>query len=228
MATQKWFFTTAAPTTTPLNSGDFTLDITNKQAYVSLGTSSPSDWQLIPINAAVPGLYRTLYIDAGAMVGRTTGGAETGTAESTTNLIMNDFFDFDASTDEFAQFKVMLPDEWDRSTIKVKFFWTDGATAGTGDVVWAIQAGAISDDDAIDTALGTAVTITDTFISTGDMHITDATGALTVGGTPELEDMIYFQVYRDADAGGDTYDQDARLLGVAIQYREGTTVPVIW
>jgi hypothetical protein len=39
---------------------------------------------------------------------------------------------------------------------------------------------------------------------------------VTIGGTPAANTPIQFQVYRDADAGGDTLAVDARLLGVEI------------
>jgi len=49
-----------------------------------------------------------------------------------------------------------------------------------------------------------------------------------VSGTPVLGDIVYFQIYRDADAGGDTLAVDARLLKVVIQYKESTTEPSAW
>jgi hypothetical protein len=50
------------------------------------------------------------------------------------------------------------------------------------------------------------------------MHISAATSAVTIGGTPAANRPIQFQVYRDADAGGDTLATDARLLGVEITF----------
>ena len=90
------------------------------------------------------------------------------------------------------------------------------------------QVGAFSCRIKFKAALGTAVTVTDTFIATGDLHVSSATGSMTIAGTPVVEDLIYFQVYRDADNGSDTYTQDARLLGIAIQYKENTTAPSQW
>ena len=100
--------------------------------------------------------------------------------------------------------------------------------AGTGDVVFGVRGGAVSNDDAIDAALGTAQTVADTFIADSDMHITAATAALTIGGTPALGDMLFMEIYRDADNAADTYTQDARLLGIQIQYKESATEPSIW
>jgi hypothetical protein len=84
--------------------------------------------------------------------------------------------------------------------------------------VWAIQGQAFADDDALDTAFGTAQTVTDTLLAADDMHISAATSAVTIGGTPAANRPIQFQVYRDADAGGDTLAVDARLLGVEILF----------
>lgn len=170
------------------------------------------------------GVYRDIYIDAAAMVPRDTNGAEALTKEFATNDIMIDYLAFDSTTEEGVQFKMMMPDEWDRSTIKLKFFWDAAATA-SGTVIWGVKAGALSNDDAIDAALGTQITVTDTLLAVGDMHISPATAAVTVGGTPALEDMIIFQVV--ATTGG-TIAVDQFLMGIAIQYKESTTTPVIW
>lgn len=185
----------------------------NDASKVLLGTGAFGDPP-----AATP--YRHLWIGAEAMVARTTNGAAAGSTESSTNKIMSETFDFDASTAEYVQFKVALPDEWDRSTVKVKVFWTFASSSG--DVKWSIAAGAYSNDDAIDSALGTAVTVTDTALTAGDVHVTSATGALTVGGSPALGDLLWFEVSRVAADGADTLGADAKLLGIQIQYKEGT------
>jgi hypothetical protein len=168
---------------------------------------------------------RHIWIDAGAMVARTTNGAASATVETSTNKQMSDFFDFDKDADENVCFRWAFPDIWDRSTIKVKFYWS--ASAGTsGTVKWYIQGIALSNDDAIDTAYGTAVGVEDTFIATGDVHVTSATGAVTIGGTPALADVVYFQIYRDVSE--DTFDADARLMGVMIEYAEAATDASAW
>lgn len=171
------------------------------------------------------GVYRNIYIDAGSMVSNITNGAAISTTESSTNKIMLDAYDFDAVTSESIQFKLVMPDEWDRNSIKAKFYWTNATTPGTGNVTFGIKGIALSNDDAIDTSFGTPQVINDTFITSGDLHITSATPAITIGGTPSLSDLIIFNVYRDIS---DTYTQDARLLGVEIQYKELTVEPVIW
>lgn len=156
----------------------------------------------------------TIYTPARAMIARASSGAAAGTTELATNDVMLASFDFDASADEFVQFEVWMPKSWNESTVTAKFRWT--AASGSGNVIWAIQGLARSDDDALDTAFGTAVTVTDTLLTANDEHQTSATSAMTIGGTPAEGDVVIFQVYRDADAGGDTLAVDAKLLGVHI------------
>jgi len=169
--------------------------------------------------------YQTLYIDAGAMVPCTTDGAEASTEEYGTNDIDMDVLAFDAgATEERAQFRIVMPENWDRSTIKAKFYWGNASGASASDTVeWGIKAGALGNDDAIDAALGTPQVISDTVIADGDLHITSATPALTIGGTPALGDLVVFEVYRNTD-GTDDMAEDAWLLGCLIQFKVDQTV----
>lgn len=178
------------------------------------------------INALNSQTPREVWIDAGAMVPRTTNGAATATVELSTNKENFDCLDFDASAIEYAQFKLSLPDQWGLGTVKAKFYWT--AASGSGDVIWALQAQAFSDDNAMDAAFGTAQTVTDTLLTANDCHVTSATAAITIGGTPATGDLVYFQVYRNATSGSDTLAVDARLLGIKLQYTESGTDASLW
>uniref|UniRef100_A0A6M3IJA1 Putative tail protein n=1 Tax=viral metagenome TaxID=1070528 RepID=A0A6M3IJA1_9ZZZZ len=166
--------------------------------------------------------YQEIYIDSGAMVALTTNGAESGTYEFPTNDHMIDYFAFDGATEEFISFKFRFPSVWDRSTIKVKFFWAPGDAACTaGDTVeWEIGGVAISDDDPIDATLGTAQVITDIVLAgkDGDLHLTSATPAITIGGTPALGDLVLFKASRNV-SGTDDMTEDAWLFGITIQFK---------
>jgi hypothetical protein len=164
--------------------------------------------------AGYNGGVQSIPILASAMTARTTNGAAAGLTETTTNKVMLSVLDFDAGTDEFAQFLFPMPKSWDESTITAQFIWT--AASGSGDVVWGIQAVAISNDDALDAAFGTAQTVTDTLTATGDQCTTSFTSAVTIGGTPAEGDLVCFQVYRDANNGSDTLGVDARLIGIRL------------
>lgn len=165
--------------------------------------------------------YDLLWVPALAMTSLVTNGAEPGSKEFATNDIMQDYLAFDTSTEEYAAFNVVMPENWDRSTIKAKFYWAPyDDTGSTSDTVeWEIAAGAISNDDAIDAALGTSQVISDTLLAgeSGDLHISNATPAITVGGSPALGDLIHFKISRNV-AGSDVYAKDALLFGVAIQF----------
>jgi hypothetical protein len=192
---------------------------------ISLTTNAATDALTISNTGPLTrtGVYREIWIGAGAMTPRATSGAAIATVETTTNDIAYDTLDFDATTSEGACFQISMPDSWDRGTIKARFYWT--ATSGSGTVTWAIKGGSLSDDDLLDTAYGTAQSVTDTLIAVNEMHITSATASVTVAGSPALQDWIYFEVSRDI---ADTLAVDARLIGVKIQYLELTTEPTGW
>jgi len=168
-------------------------------------------------------VYGTIYIDAGAMVPCTTNGALQSTYEYPTNDIDIDHYAFDAGIiEERVQWKLVMPEKWNRGTIKAKFYWSSATGSTAGDTVeWAIKAGALSDSDAIDAALGTAQVISDALLADNgaDLQISAATPALTIAGTPALGDMIVFEVYRNTD-GVDDMAEDAWLMGVLIQYKK--------
>jgi hypothetical protein len=157
-----------------------------------------------------------LWIAASQWIPRTTTGVGVDSTETTTNRQNFDQLLFDAATDEFAQALVVMPSNYNAGTVTGRFYWT--ASSGSGAVVWGLQGLAYSDDDALDTATGTAQTVTDTLLAANDMMISGATSAVTIGGTPGANKAVQFQIYRDADAGGDTLAVDARLLGVEISY----------
>jgi hypothetical protein len=168
------------------------------------------------------GVRRTIYVNAGAMIGRTTNGAATGTTETATNDVMFDTFDFDTSTEEGVGFWLTLPSAWDAGTVTAKFHWTASSSSGT--VKWDIAGRCYVDDDAVDQAMGTEQTATaDTLLATGDVHISATTPALTLGGTPTANRPCYFQITRDV--GGDTLAADAKLMGVTIEFTESATEP---
>lgn len=161
---------------------------------------------------------QTIWIPASAMYSRTTNGAASGTIETSTNKVMLRTLDFDTSTQEFAQFNIQMPKSWNRSTLICQFVWTHPTTTTNFGVVWAIEAVAFANDDAADTAFGTAVQVSDTGGTANDIYITDETSALTVSGSPGNEEWVVFQIKRVPEDGSDTMAVDARLLGVKIHY----------
>lgn len=161
-------------------------------------------------------VIQTIWVPAVAMLQRTTLGAAVGSTETSTNKVMIRTLDFDKDADEFAQFAIRMPKDWDEGTVTAEFYWSHAATTVNFDAVWGLQGVAVSNDDTMEVAFGTAVTVTDTGGTTDDIYVTAATSAMTLAGTPAVDDLCLFQVYRDANAAGDTLAVDARLHGVAI------------
>lgn len=191
--------------------------------YIVQQITGMSYWYVDPVD--------TIWIPASAMIPLTTNGAAPGTVEKATNDIMLDYLAFVTGTEQFAAFNVPMPDTWNLGTIKAKFFWAPATDSGAaGDTVeWEIAAGALSNGDTIDSALGTGQVISDAVIANESaiLHITGATPALTVGGTPALGDMIHFKVSRNV-GGTDDHGYDAWLFGVLIQFTKGSTAGAAW
>jgi len=159
---------------------------------------------------------RSIWIPAGAIIPRVTNGPGVNATEGGSNRVNYYSLDFDASTQEYAQALVAMPSNYSGGTITARFFWT--ADSGSGDVIWSIAGRALADDDAIDTARGTAQTVTDTLITAADMHRTSATSACTIAGSPAAGAAVVFEFSRVAANVGDTLAVDARLLGVEVSF----------
>ena len=126
--------------------------------------------------------------------------------------------DFDAATDEFAQFQIAFPKGWDKGTVTYKAYWTVSAAVTTG-VAISLQGAAISDGDTIDAFYGSAVIVTDDALGTAeDLSITAESSAITIGGTPADDDICYFRIFRDVSDPNDDMTQDMRLIGIKLFY----------
>lgn len=164
-------------------------------------------------NAPVKG-KQAIFIPASGFLPRVTNGAAAFSSELATNDVMIRGYDFDTSTAEAVQALFALPKQWNEGTISFRYYWTAGS--GSGGVAFSARARAVSDDDAMDGSWGTAITVTDTFITANDMHVSAESAAITIGGTPAEGDMIWLEITREVANGSDTLAVDARLLGVEI------------
>ena len=159
----------------------------------------------------------SIYIPADKITANTTNGPASAT-EETTNGVMLPALDFDNTTNERAGFSIAMPKSWNLADPDVYVYWKDATTAGSGTVVWSVSARAVGNDDAIDGSFpALALVTTDTFIASGDLHVTSALG-VEIENTPASEDVLFFRVERLPGHASDNYTQDARLLGVKIVY----------
>ena len=160
----------------------------------------------------------TMWVPASAMYETTTNGASPEQIETTALRPDMKVMDFADSADDHAQFSVAMPKSWNLGTITYQVFWTP-STTNTGNCIFGLQGVACGDSDTIDIAFGTAVDVTDAGIGTvEDQQVSAESSAVTIAGSPADDQQTYFQLYRDANAGGDTYTGVARVLGVKIFY----------
>ena len=158
----------------------------------------------------------TMWVPASAMYATTTNGAAAAQVETTALRPDMKVMDFADTADDHAQFSVAFPKSWNLGTITYQCFWTP-STTNTGNCVFGLQGVACGDSDTIDIAFGTAVNITDAGIGTvEDQQVSAESSAVTIAGSPAVDQQTYFQIFRDANVGGDTYTGVARLLGIKI------------
>jgi hypothetical protein len=158
----------------------------------------------------------TMWVPAAAMYGATTNGADAQQVETTATRPDMKVLDFDASTDEFAQFSVAFPKSWNEGTVTYQVFWTPSNT-NTGNCLYLLAGVSCGDSDTIDIAYGTPVTITDAGIGTvEDQQVSAVSSAITIAGSPAVDQQTYFQLQRNASSGSDTFTGDARVLGIKI------------
>lgn len=162
---------------------------------------------------------RNFILTAGGMWPSTTGGCAANTkVEYGTNDVDMYHLDFDPDSDESCQVTAVMPDDYNGGTVTAVFYWTTTGSGASETVIWGIQGLCYANDEAIDAAFGTAQTVSDDWIADGDLHVTSATSAITLGGTPAAGELVQFRIYRDADNGSDDMLVDARLIQVKITF----------
>tara|TARA_R100001530_G_scaffold119799_1_gene87043 strand:+ start:216 stop:1442 length:1227 start_codon:yes stop_codon:yes gene_type:complete len=160
----------------------------------------------------------TMWIPAVAMYAATSNGCgDIAQTELTAQRPEVKALPFDASSDEYAQFAVAMPKSWDEGTVTFQSYWSVSGT-NTGTVCFAMQGVAVSSDDTLDEAMGTAVPNTALAASgtANDLMVNAVSGAVTIGGSPAAGDEVFFNIFRDVSADDQT--ADARLLGVKLFY----------
>ena len=160
---------------------------------------------------------QTIFIPASAMTPTASNGCSSlNTVETTAGRPDMNVLDFGSSSDTHAQFQVAFPKSWNEGTVSFKAYWTVSSVVTTG-VAWGLQGVAVSDNDTIDVAYGSAVVVTDDALNTTeDLCVTDESSSVTIAGTPAAEDMVFFRVFRDVSDANDDMTQDARLIGIKL------------
>ena len=156
----------------------------------------------------------TIYVPAAAMYPNTTAGSSDLTQVELSNGPELKCLDFDASSDENAQFTVAFPKSWNEGTVPFQVFFTVTGT-NTGTVAWGLSGGSMADNAQINTAFGTNVVATAKAHSgtSNDIDVTAESGAVTIANAA-ADTLTFFQIMRDVSA--DNQSGDARLLGIKL------------
>ena len=160
----------------------------------------------------------TMWIPATAFYLPTTNPADAASVETTATRPELKVLDFDASTAQYAQFAIAMPKSWNLGTVTYQVFWTP-STTNTGNCIFGLQGVSCTEGDTADVVFGTAQEVTDAGIGTvEDVQMTSASSAMTIAGSPADDDQTFFQLYRDAADGSDSFTGEARVLGIKLFY----------
>lgn len=169
-----------------------------------------------PTGPSGPAPAGQIFLSAAGMWPSTTNGCA---LNSIKEYVTNDLdiynLAFDKDSDEFAQATMIMPSDWNAGTVTAKFYWSTASGGAAQTVKWYIQGVSLGDNEALDASWGTAVGISDTWQADAKLHITSATGAITIAGATASE-LVQFRVYRDISE--DDLAGDALLHGVMIAF----------
>lgn len=163
-----------------------------------------------------------------------------GAASITTATTVVDAFDlthlaFGAATREHAQFSFKVPKSWDQGAVNFQIEWSATHATATESVVWGMSGVAMGDGVAASTTgTATEVVVADAAQSTANgIYFTSESANLTLTNATATDiQRLFFDVWRDATATfststatlatatGDTFTDDARLVGVVIYLNE--------
>ncbi len=122
---------------------------------------------------------------------------------------------FSATTTNRMQWNNAIPSGWNNGNLTAKVYWTSTSATQNGDVKWDLFAYAFADTVALDTALPSVVSVTDTLSTNDVMQVSAETATFTITGTGKFNIL---EVQRDYDDAADTLDDKAQILGVEIKY----------
>jgi hypothetical protein len=196
-----------------------TLSTTSSETNVGININPKGTGVLKSGSAAIKiAGTETMWIPSNALYLPTTNPADAATVETTALRPELKVLDFDASTAQYAQFAIAMPKSWNLGTVTYQVFWTP-STTNTGNCIFGLQGVSCTEGDTADVAFGTAIEVTDAGIGTvEDVQMTAVSSAMTIAGSPADDDQTFFQLYRDAADGSDTFTGEARVLGIKLFY----------
>lgn len=168
--------------------------------------------------------YDTIFIPAAAMIPSASNGATAGAITFTNTK--RDTMAFGTVYDNSCEFDLVLPDDWNKGSLKAKFVWTvnDNTASSSTNVKWGIGCVSTPDGGSVSTAPTDFETVTDTLSQVNNLQRTDATSAFAPEGTTGDGNLLHFVVRRmNANPPSSPLSKDALLLGVVLQFARTTS-----
>ena len=108
-----------------------------------------------------------------------------------------------------------FPKSWNEGTVTFQFFWS-GLAATTG-VVMKLEGVAVGNNSTIDVAYGTAVSLLDDAQgAVEELNVSAESTAVTIAGSPAVDNLCYFRVGRNVGDSNDDMAGDCRLHGIKL------------
>jgi len=167
---------------------------------------------------ATPVGRQTMWVPATAMAPRITNGPLPAVIEVTSNKNIIKTLNFDATTQQYAQFDITMPKSWDGGPVNYMVYWSHPTTSSVFGVAWSLDAVSISNGYFLDTGFGTAVLVRDTGGSFDTMWISPESTPLTIGGFAPSQTYVQFRISRVPADSLDTMTVVARLHGIQLYY----------
>jgi hypothetical protein len=198
-------------------------DLIGSASTKTLGRSTAWDiewtgtvWKAVEVSAGIG--RHSLWIPADALLTRVTSGPSISVTETTTNKINRRTLDFDASSIEYAQFRIAMPKSpGTRARSRSSRCGRTGPPRRTSRCPGGCRRSPSPTPRTATPPSGPPSTATTPGGSTGFVYVGVESAAITIAGTPATEDVVTFQVLRKADdAVNDTLAVDASLIGLRL------------
>ena len=157
----------------------------------------------------------TAWVPAGAMTGET-GSEPASVTRKLAGGLMLTSLEFDPATPQYAQFALAMPRGWNGGDFTLRLLWSAGS--GSGSVRFMVQAAAIGDDEALDTAFPAAVAVEDGLHAADDLHRSPESAAIVAAGNRAGAALVQFRIHRDAAHASDSLAAAVQLLGVLVRF----------
>lgn len=164
--------------------------------------------------------WKTISLNPGFLKPSSTNGCSPAiTRELATNDVDINYLGFDHASPQRAFAHHSLPGAWDGGIVQYRVIWTTQDGAAAEGVAFGLEGLSLADNDALDTAHGSQIVVTDTWHANDDLHTTAWSNDLTISGSPSGGDWINWVLERVTGNGSDDLDAEVEVIEVQIRFK---------